>query len=658
MRDSDGLRGEPPDRWFDALFADPGAFVGLLDTDGTLRRVNDAALRFVDATETDVVGQPFWTLPWWDQSDEQREELVAAIGRAADGEFVRFDAENYGVDDTVTLTVSLRPLRDADGDVDAVLAEGIDITEETRTLAERQLLQQVIRETATAETTAEALRTVVDTICRTTPFVYGEAWLPDDAEGRLEPSPIWHGSDAGHRTFRELSASFTFAPDEGLPGRTWASAAPIWLADLPTGDEDPFCRAAEVAAAGFESAVGIPVCHDGSVIVVLVFFLSDRRKRDEQLLDLLSTVATEMGTLIDRQQSQVALADERQLLARVLDTAPVGLAVLDQDGRLVRASGEFERVVERTGIESLGELFDSQHVEIVTADGDRLSLENSAARRTIETGESVSDVELRVQFPDGERRWYSLDTAPLRGEGTGGVILSVVDVTNLERQNQRLTRHRQRLSVLNRVLRHDIRTRVNIIEGYTDLLADRDPAARPLAAVISRTANDLLELSDAARLVESTLDEPSPTYPVDVVALLERCLSTVEEAFPHAAVTLSAPAEARVLATDRLAFAFQQLVENAIVHNDAETPRVDIDVSCRAASARPQVVVRIVDNGPGIPAHERRLLGNEETQLDHSDGFGLWLSYWLVDAVDGDIDLADDGNGTTVTVTLPAAPAS
>ena len=75
-----------------------------------------------------------------------------------------------------------------------------------------------------------------------------------------------------------------------------------------------------------------------------------------------------------------------------------------------------------------------------------------------------------------------------------------------------------------------------------------------------------------------------------------------------------------------------------------ETPAADAD----------RLVVRIVDDGPGLPPVERQVLRTaEETPLAHSTGLGLWLTNWIVRASSGRIDVVSDDAGTTVVIELP-----
>ena len=118
-------------------------FVGLLDANGTVLEINQVALDAVGIPLSDVEGKPFWTTFWWSVSEEIRATLIAAIQRAARGEFVRWDTEIYGRaggKETIIIDASLCPVKDDAGNVVFITAEGRDITE--KKAHEREIARQ------------------------------------------------------------------------------------------------------------------------------------------------------------------------------------------------------------------------------------------------------------------------------------------------------------------------------------------------------------------------------------------------------------------------------------------------------------------------------------------------------------------------------------
>jgi signal transduction histidine kinase len=110
-----------------------------------------------------------------------------------------------------------------------------------------------------------------------------------------------------------------------------------------------------------------------------------------------------------------------------------------------------------------------------------------------------------------------------------------------------------------------------------------------------------------------------------------------ESARPDAEIDLAdtVSADVSVVADDLLPELFANLVGNAIKHNDADRPRVCVTVD----ESDGDVVVRVADNGPGIPDEQKTELFGTGPGTDNSDGtgVGLYLVETLVDRYGGDI---------------------
>ncbi|HEX4948830.1 MAG TPA: ATP-binding protein [Blastocatellia bacterium] len=118
-------------------------FVGLLDAQGTVLEINQVALDAVGIKLSDVEGKPFWTTFWWQVSAEVNQGIRDSIARAAQGEFVRWDTEIYGRaggKETIIIDASLMPVKDEQGNVVFIAAEGRDITE--KKAYEREIARQ------------------------------------------------------------------------------------------------------------------------------------------------------------------------------------------------------------------------------------------------------------------------------------------------------------------------------------------------------------------------------------------------------------------------------------------------------------------------------------------------------------------------------------
>jgi PAS domain S-box-containing protein len=118
-------------------------FVGLLDAHGTVLEINQVALDGGGLQLSDVEGKPFWTTFWWQVSADINRVLQESIRRASRGEFVRWDTEIYGRSggkETIVIDASLCPVKDEQGNVVFITAEGRDITE--KKAQEREIAQK------------------------------------------------------------------------------------------------------------------------------------------------------------------------------------------------------------------------------------------------------------------------------------------------------------------------------------------------------------------------------------------------------------------------------------------------------------------------------------------------------------------------------------
>jgi PAS domain S-box-containing protein len=117
------------ERRIEAIFNQTYQFTGLLEPDGTVIEVNDAALQFGDLEREEVVGKPLWDTHWAQTGPESKQRLRDAIRRAAEGEFVRYERPVQGSEETRMADFSIRPVTNEQGEVTLLIPEARDITE-------------------------------------------------------------------------------------------------------------------------------------------------------------------------------------------------------------------------------------------------------------------------------------------------------------------------------------------------------------------------------------------------------------------------------------------------------------------------------------------------------------------------------------------------
>ncbi|WP_086768271.1 PAS domain S-box protein [Nostoc sp. 106C] len=134
------------ERRFRAIFDQTFQFIGLLQPNGTLVEVNRTALNFGGLTHADVINRPFWETRWWTISPQIQNRLKTAIAQAACGQFVRYEVDLRGAEDTQAMVdFSLKPVFDEAGKVVILIAEGRDISAVYYELRLRKQAQAALR---------------------------------------------------------------------------------------------------------------------------------------------------------------------------------------------------------------------------------------------------------------------------------------------------------------------------------------------------------------------------------------------------------------------------------------------------------------------------------------------------------------------------------
>ncbi|NHN40610.1 PAS domain-containing protein [Halorubellus sp. JP-L1] len=212
-----------------------------------------------------------------------------------------------------------------------------------------------------------------------------------------------------------------------------------------------------------------------------------------------------------------------------------------------------------------------------------------------------------------------------------------------------ITEHRdaqQRLEVLNRVLRHNLRTEVNVISGYASLVErELDAPDAAMAAEIATAAGTLDEIGQKAREVERIMSRDGDA---DTHLLSDLLDDAVERAIDEQeSVVVDVDAPSRPVRLDVDAVVFEAIVADlldAIAHYGASDSDGDV-VSLSARVTSTNLTVRASGEGDGIPPSEYEVVRRgEETPLDHANGLSLWLVKWGVRSLDGEVRFDDDGD--------------
>ncbi|WP_436902806.1 PAS domain S-box protein [Halovenus halobia] len=368
--------------------------------------------------------------------------------------------------------------------------------------------------------------------------------------------------------------------------------------------------------------------------------------------------------ITERTERERELSRRKDMLVRTEQMADVGGWELDTDTGEVYWSEGTRKILEVPyGFDPTPEsVFEYYHPD----DHERVQ---NAVVRCRETGEPF-DLECRVITAEGRERQVQIRGERVTTDNSETIRGTVHDVTEI-RKNE------QQLSVLNRVLRHNLRNNLNVVTANAELVRDHieqlrsnttgmDAATATQDAVeqfpfedvldnvdqLDAKAWELLAIADKSRELAGVVGQTDSTETADIESLLTDLVSEYRTEYTNATIDLDTIPATADTNPESVYLAVEELLENALQHAGSE-PTVEISVT------RPdpnRVEIAIADDGPGIPDIERRTLeADVETDLRHSSGFGLWTVDWLLGRVGGSVTIESTDSGTVVRVDLPAA---
>lgn len=391
--------------------------------DGTILSWNAGAERLFGYTAKEAIGKPVVLLHPPGRQDE--EQLI--MGRLRGGEriepyqTVRVSKEGHPID--VSLTVS--PILDGAGRVVAASKIARDIRATKR--AEKRLTMQngVTRALAESATLNEAAAKILRAICDLG-WEVGVIWYVDKQDELLRCSEVWHLPSVHVPQFEASCRQLTFQPGSGLPGRVWLNESAAWISDVAKGGNFP--RAPIAGQEGLHGAFGFPIVLNDEVLGVFEFFSHEIRQPDENLLQVMTAVGSQIGQFIERKRAEEALRDSEQRFRLMAETIPSMLWTAAPDGTITYAN---ERWFEYCGLTPEQNAGGWPELVLHPDDYQRCV---EAWTRALQEGTEY-EIEVRNRRHDGAYRWFVTRAVPLRDD-SGSIVQWFGTTTDIDDRKQ------------------------------------------------------------------------------------------------------------------------------------------------------------------------------------------------------------------------------
>lgn len=356
--------------------------------------------------------------------------------------------------------------------------------------------------------------------------------------------------------------------------------------------------------------------------------------------------------ITERKEQEKAAKETQEGLRKVIDLVPDLLFVKNRKGEYILAN---KATADAYGL-SPDEIEGKNESEVLPDPNEAVAFSEDD-RAVIESGESKEIPEEKITTADGKSLRLQTTKIPFKVPGTDedAVLGYARDVTELKEYESLLETQRDNLQILNQVVRHDIRNDLQLVLTYGELLEEYVNAGgeQYIAHVLDAAQNAVNITTTAREVTEVMLQADVDRHPVQLRSILEREVENAQGNQERAIVMIEGELPSvSVQADNMLDSVFRNLLNNAMQHNDKKVPEITVSATRDDGS----VLVKVQDNGPGIPDEHKDNIFDQGNMGLESDGtgLGLYLVDTLVNRYDGEVRVEDNQpEGSIFIVKLP-----
>ncbi|MBS1796982.1 MAG: PAS domain S-box protein [Acidobacteria bacterium] len=497
------------------------------------------------------------------------------------------------------------------------------------------------------------LRNVLDAVLRVTSLQSGCIYLFNEEEEFLRLAIYQNLSD---QTVRILE---NFELGEGIIGQAAVLNETLIVSNTATDRR----LSRPVAAEQIGSMAAVPlVGRGGNLRGVLALFNGESRVFTEHENSMLTAIGKQVGVALERTKLLQEVNDSRQEWEETFDAMTDGVSIHAPSGKIRRAN---ESLAKMFGLKS-DNLVGMRCCELYH--GAKKPRANCTIMRTV-----TERMPQRVELEDSAKgRILRVITDPIISDSgrIAGVVCTTRDVTDEKLIERRLIQQ-ERISAIGEIaagIAHEVGTPLNIISANVEFML-RGKTVNPkeeLEAIREQTQS-------ITQLVRQLLDfsrDRSPEFSaVNANQLIEKTVGLLNHQLQKARIRTEFNLASYLPTVDGDPSQIQQVLFNLITNArqamEVIPPRererilkitTDSGLMPTENFPHPHIIIKIADNGLGIPADALPHVFNPffTANKEGGTGLGLAISYRIIQKHSGLIRIENNPeNGITVIVKLP-----
>jgi PAS domain S-box-containing protein len=282
--------------------------LSIADTDGYLRHVNPAWEQTLGYRREELISRPYLDFV----HPDDRESTIAESRKLALGHTTHWFENRYRCKDgSYKWLLWTSAVRASEGVIYAIARDITERKAEEMCVAAQHAITRTLGEESNL---GDMGAKIIEAICTCSGWQGGILWQVDTKEKLLRCEAIWPMPGVPPKQFTWVSMSSTFSQGEGLPGRVWEQAAPVWIEDVTC---EPNIPHAAIGGQVGQGAFGFPILLGDEVLGVLEFFSQLIRKPDDRMAEMMAAVGSQVGQSMERRRAQDAL----RMYAKELEAA-------------------------------------------------------------------------------------------------------------------------------------------------------------------------------------------------------------------------------------------------------------------------------------------------------------------------------------------------